>query len=579
MRRLASNISRTVSRIRGREAGAIRPTSACRRLSLSLCLGVLVASGATGLFSPCFADTDSDLARLENKFFQHTYPKDSEPNRLERLEKMVFGEAKTGSDSDRLSKLVEAVPVGKDSSTDTAQSGGVPPSSGSSTASGGGDSTSDTASDSKSGGKKPYNPPPETADNDEPPVKTDEKYPAVTAIEQKVFGRDYVGESVEKRLARLEQKKFGKATSSSVDLSDRVDALKQSTGIDVARVAPKGSDWDEDDDMAVSPPPRTASRGPISSSGYPREDARSFSGRDLQEDFQKAFGATGGGSSGSYGFGGGGVGTSAYLGSSGASGSYGMGGGGSSYPVSPPRRGGGGSVSADSGMGLKDQVTALETEIFQKTYARDPLPVRVNRLEATVFPNDKTLTDKALPERVANLVSKIPISNTASNKKVAHADRSDDLDDIMNSMQSGGMSSMSTTSMSTQTPQQKSGGGGLGKIINSIGNMLSGGNAYGYAGGYPMSGGALMTDPSSGMLYDPSTGNLINPTTGQIVGRRAPMYNNYGGGYGAPYGYGGFNNGFSPYGSVNRGFGGPSFGIGTGGMGGMRMGGLGGMWP
>jgi hypothetical protein len=569
MRWLASNISKTVSHLRDRGDSSLPVVAVARRLPLSLCLGLLMASAAIGLYSPCFADTESDLARLENKFFQHTYPKDSEPDRLERLEKMVFGEAKTGSDSDRLGKLVDAVPVGKDSSGDAAQSG-APASSASSTASSGGGSSSG-GDDSRTAGKKPYNPPTETADNDDPPVKTDEKYPAVTAIEQKVLGRDYVGEPVEKRLARLEVKKFGKATSNSVDLSDRVDALKQSTGVDVARLAPKGADWDDDDDMAVSPSPRTANRGPVSSSGYPREDARSFSGRDLQEDFQKAFGTMGGGGgTGSYGFGGGGVGSSAYVGGSGASGNYGMGGGGTSYPVSPPsyRKGGGGSDA--SGMGLKDQVNALESEIFQKTYQHDPLPVRVNRLEATVFPNDKTLADKALPERVANLVAKIPISNGSNNRKVARADRSDDLDDLMNGTS---MSNIPTTTMSTQTPQQKN--GGLGKIINSIGNMLSGGNSYGY-GGYPMSGGALMTDPSSGMLYDPNTGNLINPQTGQIVGRRAPMYNNYGGGYGSPYGYGGgFSNGFSPYGSsVNR----PGFGFGMGG-GGMRMGGLGGMWP
>ena len=59
--------------------------------------------------------------------------------------------------------------------------------------------------------------------------------------------------------------------------------------------------------------------------------------------------------------------------------------------------------------GLSQQVTALEHEILAKSYERDPLPARVNRIEAAVFPGQKPSVDKPLPERVNILLSKIPI--------------------------------------------------------------------------------------------------------------------------------------------------------------------------
>jgi hypothetical protein len=569
--------------------------SSVRRSLVNFSLSALVAVGAAGIagFSlPCFADTD-DMTRLEIRFFQHNYPKDSQEARLDRLEKMVFGETKTGSEGERLARLVGAVPAGEstppagtasgsqsDSLVDEPRARTSSP--GSSTSSSSSGSQSSYENDApRSTSRKSSSPPPQaTADNDDDDtVKTDEKYPAVTAIEQKTLGKDYAGEPVNKRLARLETKVFGKPSSNSLDLSDRVDALKQKTGIDVAKMAPKGADWaDDDDDIAVNPRAPQRPRGDnYMASTNPREDAMSFSGRNLLEDMQKAFGTTGSGSS------------------------Y----GGSSYAGTPARRGGGSPISENpGGMGLNQQVSALETEIFQKNYSHDPLPTRLNRLEATVFPSDKTLSEKSLPDRVANLVAKVPISTPSSTRKTARAYQDDDLNDLMNgsAMSGSGMTGMtgmtgmgmsgtgmsmsnsSMTNMSNNTTPKKS--GGLGKIVNSLGNMLSGGNNY--TGGYPMNGGALAVDPTTGMLYDPTTGNLINPNTGQVVGRRASAYNSYGGtgygtGYGSPYGYGGgFNSGFAP---LNRGgFGMSPIGgmrMGGMGMGGMGMGGMGmgGMWP
>ncbi|HEY9784192.1 MAG TPA: hypothetical protein V6D17_02245, partial [Candidatus Obscuribacterales bacterium] len=55
------------------------------------------------------AYSHADLAELENKFFFHEYKNETADARLERLEKLVFGEAGSGSESARLQRLKAAV--------------------------------------------------------------------------------------------------------------------------------------------------------------------------------------------------------------------------------------------------------------------------------------------------------------------------------------------------------------------------------------------------------------------------------------------------------------------------------------
>src|SRR5262249_55194263 len=145
------------------------------------------------------------------------------------------------------------------------------------------------------------------ADDDQPAGTS---YPAVSAIEKKLFSREFAQEPVKQRLARLETKVFGKPSTSD-DLLERVDRLKQTTGIDVTRQAPPQSDWAEDDDD-TSPVVQQAPLAPMRSMGGDGEDGKSFSGRDIRQDMQKAFGMpssrgnwTGGGA---YGMGSGGMG-------------------------------------------------------------------------------------------------------------------------------------------------------------------------------------------------------------------------------------------------------------------------------
>ena len=252
-------------------------------------------------------------------------------------------------------------------------------------------------------------------------------------------------------------------------------------------------------------------------------------------------------------------------------------------------------------IGLSSKVSALENAVLGKTFASDPLIDRVGRLEETVFPNKAdSAASLSLPERVAKLVEKVPIASAPAKTAKANRTRRDsDFDDDLD--MGSGMNSLSSMGggMTSQSQSQARGNGGLGKIINSIGNMLGGGyGSYGgYTNGYGMPAtGAMVRDPSTGFLVDSMSGNLINPTTGQIVGRSAGYpagaYGGYGtglggiqagyGGLGMPAGmgyptgigvpmgapmggYSSFNNGFSPYGFPGGGYGLNNSGIRFGG--------------
>ncbi len=230
---------------------------------------------------------------------------------------------------------------------------------------------------------------------------------------------------------------------------------------------------------------------------------------------------------------------------------------------------------------MNQEVAALEQEVFGKSYPRDPLPSRLSRLEATVFPNDKPATDRSLPERVQRLAGIIPLSPQAGSSRIAQRSKSkkngDDLDD---------MDDLDLNGMTGAVPQTK-GPSGLSKIINSMSNLLMGGGNF--VGGYPM--GALTPDPQTGLLYDRMSGNLVDPTTGVVVGQRGMgmgmtgmgmgmggmgmggmgMGNGFGGiGISPGMGFGSFGSGFSPY---TMPYGGYRSGIGFG------MGSFGRMWP
>src|SRR6516162_1834255 len=143
------------------------------------------------------------ISKLEGKFFQHSYPKDEPEVRLERLEKLIFGAPKTGTASDRLNALVTAVPILETKSEDDSTKAAA----GTETKTGHKASGSDSLN--KSGNRDT------TAASE-----GSSEYPAVTAMEHKALGKDYVEEPIGQRLARLETKEFGRP-STSTDLSER----------------------------------------------------------------------------------------------------------------------------------------------------------------------------------------------------------------------------------------------------------------------------------------------------------------------------------------------------------------------
>ena len=487
----------------------LKPTTVIKTTRLLAMLGLTLGLSISCAFAN--TDTDPNIVKLEKRFFEHDYPKDTTEARIERLEKMVFGEAKTGPIQERLSSLMSVVPA-----TDS-----VSPAAKSTQSEERQPSRYDTARTSSDV------PTADVKDFDDAPAAPVGNYPAISAIETKVFGREFNDETARKRLDRLETKVFGK-TSGMDDMTERMDRLKMKTGIDVAKQAPTGSDWADDDDFSFdNTPKRTSPPLTYTNDG----DATSFSGRNLRQDMQRSFGMP----------------STPTMGVAPQSApDYRN---RNDYAYQSPN-----AVPAQEATGgLNSQVSHLEQLIFGKSYAKDSLPARVNRLELTLYPQQPLAVTTPLPERVKRMLGTVPgaVPNSSPNRGYsAQPQIAEDFDDMSNSMGGG--------DYPRPAPQYQKRSSGLSKIINSIGSMMG----SGYGGGYTTQSGSLVTDPQTGLLYDQSTGVLIDPLTGAVVGQRYP--NNP-----SPSG---FNNGFSPYGAGPYG----------GGMGtGMRFGfgGIGGMWP
>jgi hypothetical protein len=554
-----------------------------RRLSLALALTVMLLWQVGPSSLPSFAvGGDIRLEQLEMKFYKHTYDKDTTSARLERLEKMIFGESRSGSEAERLKTLADSVPNLSEvslskSGSDADETAGssslsAAPSSSPATTrskvSDGDDSALDMSEERTNTGRSFASPTSAGgasgsqgrdsgyASRQAARSQTGEsQYPAVTAMEEQLFTKNFIGESVTQRLNRLEERVFGKPSKSD-DLSARVDALKERTRIDVAKQRPPGSDWvEEDEEEEYSKYARSRAGQNVGRSDG--DDGRSFSGRDLRQDMLKNFGKTGStatfGGSGGYGMSG-----SSGTSSGAASGTYGMGGGsgysnngsrfatpgtgsqgaygayGNQAPSASPRSRG--ASTGDSGdaaeaapaspVALSSQVASLEQVVLGQT-GSGPLLDRVSHLEKAVL-GDKAAQNAALPmpERIAKLLEKVPLaSSQASRSRLAQgnkrrnsrsADDDDlDLDDLGSMGTMGNSSSMGLGGgMSGSMTQSGTRSSGLGKIMNGIGNLLGGG----YSTGYYMPNTSYGRDPATGMFVD-AAGNLISPSTGAIVGR------------------------------------------------------------
>lgn len=160
-------------------------------MALALALGVPMAQ----------ADT---LSEFEQRFFLQTFENEPRPQRLERLEIQVFGQAQSGSVPERESRLL--------TSLQAAQSKVPAP---------------DTPEPPSAAPPPPtYTPmPAQPAPVPQPAARPDAtNYPTVVALERRILGQDFSHEDIGQRLNRLETRVFNR-TFGDKPFIDRVDQL------------------------------------------------------------------------------------------------------------------------------------------------------------------------------------------------------------------------------------------------------------------------------------------------------------------------------------------------------------------
>ena len=170
----------------------------------SLVVIVLMSLYLSGIAPVLAAANDafnSDISSLEMRFFFHTYANETDDQRLDRLDQLVFGHIRQGSEQDRITSLLLAVPNAP--STTVQQTAAALPSTNS---------------------LEPEHP--ELATSPPPTASSSEPYPTVTALEEQILGKSETNLPVAQRISNLETKAFGKPSTSS-DLGARVDLLKQ----------------------------------------------------------------------------------------------------------------------------------------------------------------------------------------------------------------------------------------------------------------------------------------------------------------------------------------------------------------
>jgi len=137
----------------------------------------------------------SILDKIENSLYGYTYSNESETNRLNRLEKKVYGQTSNAQTQARIAKLK------KDLSADMMGHEITP--------------TEDTFRDLED----------EWIAEKEPPEAANMDYPMINELEKSVFNKEFKTQNLKTRLTNLETKTFGKSYDNE-DLSTRVDRLK-----------------------------------------------------------------------------------------------------------------------------------------------------------------------------------------------------------------------------------------------------------------------------------------------------------------------------------------------------------------
>ncbi len=185
---------------------------ACWLLALSVSLG----PGARAA-SNLQAGAQQQLARLEKRYFGHSFDADPEERRAERLEKLIFGEPSSGDAGQRVRSLVSAT-----AGTALPESGGQPEPPAPAPA-----RTPAAAPDVTDNAAQPEDPAAETACREETQPDADQSdYPRITALEQAILGQRFPGQPLGERISRMESKAFG-SPSTIADMSARTEALER----------------------------------------------------------------------------------------------------------------------------------------------------------------------------------------------------------------------------------------------------------------------------------------------------------------------------------------------------------------
>jgi hypothetical protein len=323
---------------------------------------------------------NSELDQLEMSLYEHSYPNDSQEDRLKRLENMVFGETQKGSDEERLNKLLSITKDRDDAGAAEKPTAAAPPTRSAPPASKP-QYSSDTdydGADNKTSGSAPMSNGFPTASGDADDsnhtvrqARTDlARYPRVTALEQKLLGRAYETDPVAQRLTRLEEKAFGAQTTIQ-DLSERTDRLEEYAGVKSPNFVPL-------------PGQNTAGAGRFMGGRQPQSDEED----DLDiPTAGRSFGAPGSSMGGIP---------------------------GTSIPV--------------NGASLEQRVAAMEQQVYGKASEHGSLTHRVEHLEKVVIPEAQkdASANMSLPARVDRLQGALgnnqtPVADAPGTRQKKHS--------------------------------------------------------------------------------------------------------------------------------------------------------------
>ncbi len=522
-------------------------------ITLIFSLGLILPTNATNV--------NDELSTMEMYYFHHCYRKNPTIERVDRLEKMVFGST---DDTDGIDKRIQNL-NGVFAATQSSPSNNTPTNSVPSpdTYSNQEDkSPNNLQKESPSQGRLPANnlnqinqsnhylpaTPQETAQHNnfnKSNALPKNDYPIVSTMEMKVFNQTYQDEPIKERLDRLELKLYG-TKSTLPDLSERVDNLMSTMDLNKpkSKVAKKHSDWMSEDELEA----QNASLGNNAvDQAYSQQANMGMGGSNM------GMGSSNMGmGSSNMGMGGSNMGMgSSNMGMGGSN--MGMGGSnfnsnflnsdnffGSDKPKNPKKL-----AKYDmQKYGINQCVTRLEQEILGKTNQNQPLETRVAKLENIIFPDGKNPKKTNVGKRVEKLLAVVPIdkSNKTNNNNFPNFNPNNPNQDM----------SLNSLGNNVQMPMQPSSGMSYNSsFANPMSSMQYSGSSYGFGGlggmgmGYNGMGMGLS---GMGMGYN---------GMGMGLGGMGMGYNGMG------MGGGGFNSGFSPFGNGY----GYSSGIGRTGLG------------